>query len=44
MTNLEETLSDEKVKEIEDAQQESRRSKTKWGHLLAEDDSEEDEA
>ncbi|UBF20068.1 hypothetical protein HRTV-22_gp113 [Halorubrum virus HRTV-22] len=38
MTTLEETLTDDELDNIEKAERRSKRSKTKWGDLLPEDD------
>lgn len=38
MTTLEDTLSDEEVEDIEDAQTEAKREKTKYGSLIEDDD------
>jgi hypothetical protein len=38
MTTLEDTLSDEEVEKIEEAKKQAKREKTKYGHLLGDED------
>lgn len=38
MTTLEEALSDEEVEAIEEAKKQAKREKSKYGHLLGDDD------
>lgn len=38
MPNLEDAISDEELEAVEEAEQQSKREKTKYGHLLGESD------